>query len=446
MPIPERGYKLPDDIDAPRTRCVFLCLPDDGAYIRAFFGQLFELTRWHAWERDNEKQGTLAGQAWMDVYTDAWECYTMSGSDCQFSVPAVEELLRKLLQCCEDSGPSAQINIYNYRWTVINQYSGDPPSINPDSPDDAFDMDVDDTPEIAAKRAPALCYAIEQYIDTIVDQTRDRYMAATGLVVSGLALLLSPMAAVITLIAGAALLDLESDIFNDEEARQKVRCCMFDGLTGEAVTHANFMASVQSCGFLAGSHEAQLASIIHAANQDEANFLVFVDHVGRALLAADVIDFGMADCTCQTDRFEWDWDDQTLQDWQIAEGTPYMTAYPANIHTAFTSQWSGADYRITGPGDWNEPDTYLGAYYRWNQEYNLSSFTYSSAGNPHRARLAFFDSDDNLVHSETYQIVTTQHNRTFTFSPPIEGIRTVSIECWEVNYSHGYRWMGCSVV
>jgi len=72
MPIPPKnqkntGYLLPEVINPEENICVCVPIPKDWGHIRAFLGQLTELSKWQAWEKDGTTNASLAARRWFDI-------------------------------------------------------------------------------------------------------------------------------------------------------------------------------------------------------------------------------------------------------------------------------------------------------------------------------------------------------------------------------------------
>lgn len=62
------GYLIPEVIDPDDCICVCVPIPNDERHIQAFKAQLFALSRWWAWERDDLKRGKDAAAVWAGIY------------------------------------------------------------------------------------------------------------------------------------------------------------------------------------------------------------------------------------------------------------------------------------------------------------------------------------------------------------------------------------------
>jgi hypothetical protein len=68
MKKPVFAWRLPDVVDPPDTKCFQLEVPNDTYHLAAFYGAIYLLTRWYAWERDEAHTARLVGQRWMRVF------------------------------------------------------------------------------------------------------------------------------------------------------------------------------------------------------------------------------------------------------------------------------------------------------------------------------------------------------------------------------------------
>lgn len=66
-------YPIPDVINPSESVCIVVRVPNNIGHIAAFWGQLFALTRWYAWEADDDHSGALLAEVWKDVYQQAKE-------------------------------------------------------------------------------------------------------------------------------------------------------------------------------------------------------------------------------------------------------------------------------------------------------------------------------------------------------------------------------------
>lgn len=190
------------------------------------------------------------------------------------------------------------------RSIIIDRYDGSTiASINPNSPSDFYDGDG------GTARTAALCTAVKNYLAGYFHQLGIRISLGAGLSVletlGGLTLMFAssafPPIGAIGAVAFAHGLSQIQDAtaflaaMNDEEAFNAVVCCMNSGLKGLAVNRANFEASLNGCNFTEGTNEFILASLASSDLVDQGNWIMFIDVLGRAYLAAQA---GLQDCPC----------------------------------------------------------------------------------------------------------------------------------------------------
>jgi hypothetical protein len=63
------GYVLPDVIDPPETVCFQVHVPKNLYHMAAFFGQMWELTRWYNWAKDDAHTAIEVAEVWKRIYT-----------------------------------------------------------------------------------------------------------------------------------------------------------------------------------------------------------------------------------------------------------------------------------------------------------------------------------------------------------------------------------------
>lgn len=63
-----QGFVLPTVVNPPDTICYQIEVPNDPAYIQAFYGVLYDLTLWTSWQRDTAHTGILAADVWKKIW------------------------------------------------------------------------------------------------------------------------------------------------------------------------------------------------------------------------------------------------------------------------------------------------------------------------------------------------------------------------------------------
>jgi len=61
------GYLIPEEIDPDKNICVCVPVPKDWGHIRAFMGQLTELSKWLTWEKDGTDSAARAARRWLEI-------------------------------------------------------------------------------------------------------------------------------------------------------------------------------------------------------------------------------------------------------------------------------------------------------------------------------------------------------------------------------------------
>lgn len=61
------GYLIPDNINPEENICVCVPVPKDWGHIRAFMGQLTELSKWITWEKTGGTEAAQAARRWFDI-------------------------------------------------------------------------------------------------------------------------------------------------------------------------------------------------------------------------------------------------------------------------------------------------------------------------------------------------------------------------------------------
>jgi hypothetical protein len=86
----ELGYILPDVIDPEENICICVPVPKDWGHIRAFLGQITELSKWLTWEKDGTDAGARAARRWFDIATcvaEEIDCAMATNCGCNSNDP-----------------------------------------------------------------------------------------------------------------------------------------------------------------------------------------------------------------------------------------------------------------------------------------------------------------------------------------------------------------------
>lgn len=74
MSTKKKGYLVPEEINPPDELGFCVPVPNDPAYLRAFWGQMNELSRWGMWEKEPSHKAVLAATRWFDSYQRITTC------------------------------------------------------------------------------------------------------------------------------------------------------------------------------------------------------------------------------------------------------------------------------------------------------------------------------------------------------------------------------------
>ena len=90
------GYLIPENAQPAGIRCLRVFVPDAPLYIAAFLGALTYFGQWTAWERDEQKRGQFAAQAWREANELTIDGLSMPCSDNTITDDEMSEILDKL--------------------------------------------------------------------------------------------------------------------------------------------------------------------------------------------------------------------------------------------------------------------------------------------------------------------------------------------------------------
>jgi hypothetical protein len=228
------GYLLPEgDAYTEELCCALVFYPDKVEYRRALLGSIVYLSNWLAWERDSEKRGKDAAEAWKLAVECTMECWNMRClEDLIADVAQIRSLMETKKDCCDENVtyfPTEEPT------TEIEPGVGDPPEFYGET----AIADWDDWSE-------HVCYNAHAYVDHLIStsgQLKEAVAVSSifiGIVAAALALLafsgiLLPIvfaeaAAVVTLIVALATVSTFADTAEDfENARNSIMCAILTG-------------------------------------------------------------------------------------------------------------------------------------------------------------------------------------------------------------------------
>lgn len=118
------GYQLPTVINPEHTRCYVIHVPDDLYHIAAFKGQIWELTRWYNWAKDDDHLAIQVAEVWKGIYA------AMNSEDCCDCPPRIR-LNHGIIQWQDGTGEWSDLD------TGDERTSGTATPPYPDNPDGA---------------------------------------------------------------------------------------------------------------------------------------------------------------------------------------------------------------------------------------------------------------------------------------------------------------------
>lgn len=79
------GYLIPENINPDENICICVPVPKDWGHIRAFLGQLTELSKWITWEKTGGTEAAQAARRWFEItecVQEAIDCAMSDGCGC----------------------------------------------------------------------------------------------------------------------------------------------------------------------------------------------------------------------------------------------------------------------------------------------------------------------------------------------------------------------------
>jgi len=246
----------------------------------------------------------LGGTATLE-WPDAWKG---TPTEIQFALEQIVEIQAHMnCECgsgcrtCNANAGASYLLQLDLEFTV-NGLNG----IAPNRPDTTFDTDSGDVGDDKIQRENALCLAVTDYINTVLDDAIGvagvsglRVLAGAGAVVVGVGVM-----AGVAFAAGVALLGVVFQrAANNVEIREDIMCCMLEGLTGATVTQASFMTALDNCSFPAFSDLEIMRFLVEETLQDTSNWFSFIRAIGAYFSFAGIDPIA---CFCHEEGFYCD--------------------------------------------------------------------------------------------------------------------------------------------
>lgn len=297
-------YVLPDDPDPAGVCCVSVPVPDDPQWRAAFHGALWRLSLQTHWSRDEDYTAKVVAARWRQVWVEV-------GNSMGICTPS-DNIMRVAINA-------------NFRLAMNVEFTANGlDGIAPDRPDTFFDEDSGDAGDDVQRRSNALCLACIDFVNSVADDAKSVAMTiglTTTPVILPIVWAIAPIPGAI-FVAGLVLLNLIAQFaLNDEDLRRLVACCMYENLQGQAITEANFAASLTGCGFDPLSDEEIIREILEAGVNDRGDYLAFVSVLGSFMGA---VGEGVAECPCGLweHTFDFEISDGGWKD-RTADGRPH---------------------------------------------------------------------------------------------------------------------------
>jgi len=103
MRNPDPGYLLPDgEAYTDDFACQLIFIPRKDEYYKAMLGAILYMGTWVAWQRDTDKRGKDAAQAWREANELTMECWRMTCmDDITERMDIIIDLLANQPGCCD---------------------------------------------------------------------------------------------------------------------------------------------------------------------------------------------------------------------------------------------------------------------------------------------------------------------------------------------------------
>lgn len=311
-------FPLPEVIDPPDRICVKLYIPDDTWHKAAFLGAVYKLTRWFAWDEDEDKTGKLVADVWQPIYDELEQIIghqncveegfpmlrTNPEDNCQMQYQDQygEWITFFDFGLCGAFSQGSEIIEYtetnNYINTAnneLNVYLSDP---------DNYPTQEEINALAVADRDKLLCYALRVLITTMLevvakDTDRAEKGTVTLAIVVGavIALGFTPFSPVVTglMLAGftfGGLIGVASvggSEYRDPVGQDKVLCYIYESLMGDNLTMSNFANSLNGNTFASGTPEYAQANALSQLFAKQQVYLSVINWMKDNLAFVDAL-------------------------------------------------------------------------------------------------------------------------------------------------------------
>lgn len=371
------AYPLPDIAYPDNRRCVQIRIPDEPKHIQAFLGQVYALSKWFTWDRDQEKRGASVAIIWKEIFDELIdsidddicsneESFPMlrqsPTSPCVMEYKDVNGVWIPFFDYSKCGLFTATPTLLEYTETnnanntliqELNIYGSDPNNYQP-----AIDVNA----QSVSNRNKLLCYTLRIVISTYLEvcardaENVERGTIGLGVVLGAIATVaFAPLSVPITaLMLGsltvggiAGVLSVPASELRDMTAQDSVICHAYNHLKDDALSRPNVQATFNTVPFSETSTEYKMCAILGTLFNRLETYLVIANMMMERISGVD----GLVNECDGCGNPDWSHTFNFTQDsegWYVEVHTP-----PQNITSGFLSG-----------GTWQPEDKQVGGRYR----------------------------------------------------------------------------------
>lgn len=322
----QKGWLLPDSIEPVAYTFLFMCVPDDPAYIAATRGALLELGRWWNWEKTYEEGDHRAADAAAVMYKLMVDTLQIGCSDmlranpnnpCELQIRACgpnggyvslidfSACINEAVSAITDAQTGDILRRLNELWDG-NVSSVAPKLVYGDSDDVYRDL--------------AQCIALGLLIQALAEGEIERrlkgrkwldnlsdFFQSLAVALIAIEFPYAWIAALGSALVSAAIevqdqwSNIQDIVLQDTDARQQVVCCMYQAMQGATPALVNFQAALDNCGFDPLSPSGVIANAVAPMLDDFNFYLAYLNFLQNIMPYAKS---GLLDGSCLCDQWE----------------------------------------------------------------------------------------------------------------------------------------------
>jgi len=318
------GYPLPLVINPPDSICVQIQVPNDIGHIGAFMGQIWALTRWHSWQRDDQKQGKDVAKVWMPIFEFLEENFYRNMCEC------TEEKIPMSLRTNPNDSCEIQYLDENGLWITFFDFGSCPLFSNNEdvkatldyietgntttitnnntiiynANPSAYPPQVDINALSIANRDKLICYGLRKTFILLLEviarnktQANANAVTLSMIVGAGVALVFAPLTPIIVggILAGfgagwfVGIAGFSVSSIRNLTATDAVICHIYNELKGDAMSRSIFASSLSPNPFDVGTDEYIQAQILSPMMQSIDFYLAFIEFMKNELGNVDAL-------------------------------------------------------------------------------------------------------------------------------------------------------------